>query len=648
MTQIFKYIFTYPKIPDFAFKSFESFHVQSDRVMVALLVLQWIIATFVTSIAYDTYFYGFFGGALIVLPLILLFPILKGDKFYRYLIAIAMMLFSVIFIQQYFGRIEMHFHVFIAMAILTLYKDIIPLIVAAATTILHHLVFNYLQLYEVSLFDMPVMVFNYGCGLDIVFLHAVFVVTELLVLGYIVRLHIEHTINLNDTQNKVSRLNKELHFSSLHDTLTGLPNRLFLKKKIIKIKRKAIKQKQKFAVIFLDLDHFKNINDTLGHDIGDALLQTVANILKKSMPKGSIITRIGGDEFILVLSGFENEEELLPVIQCLLDQFKNELLIKGYLLRLSASIGVSVFPNDSRDIKELMKYADIAMYQAKSDGRDNFSFFTQSLNAKIHDEVEMINDMQRALYDNEFQLFYQPKIDTHSKKVVGAEALLRWNHHSKGVIGPNIFIRLAESTGYILNLGKFVIQESVQAVKRFEELGYEDLRISINVSSRQFQNSELAKDIEQEVLKAGIDAKHLGVEITESIMMSHISQTLHILKQIKELGISIYIDDFGTGYSSLSYLKSFPIDVLKIDKNFVDDIQEEGDNKEILLNTILAMGKTLGLKVIAEGVEEKYQYEYLREKECDLTQGYYFAKPMSEEDFVNFLESQKTEPQNGE
>ena len=637
MNDMLRYIFTYPKIPSYADAAIRSFNEASDKVMIVLLLTQWFIATFITSIAYDTYMYGFFGGALIVIPMLILYPYLKGELFYRIFVAISMMLFSVIYIQQYLGRIEMHFYIFIAMAILTLYKDIVPLIVAAATTILHHIVFNFLQLYEVSLFDMPVMVFNYGCGWDIVILHATFVISELLVLGYLIRLQIEHSVELNQLKNNAAQLNKELSYSSSHDILTGLPNRLYLNEQLEQVKSDAEENNKKFALIFLDLDHFKNINDTLGHDIGDALLQMVANLLTKNMPKESLITRIGGDEFILVLSGLSDDMELLPIINSLLVEFRKELFIKGYSLQLSASIGIAIYPNDSTNIKELMKYADIAMYKAKADGRDSFSFFTQTLNTKIHNEVEIINDMQRAFYDNEFKLYFQPKVDVKTQKIIGAEALLRWEHPHKGIIGPNVFIPLAESTGFILTLGTFVIKEGIQSIKKFNDLGYKDLIISINVSSRQFQNKDLYQNLYREVQLAGIDPKQLGIEITESIMMKNTDNTLSILQNIQELGALIYIDDFGTGYSSLAYLKKFPIDILKIDKSFVDDIRQDGHNEGLLINTILAMGKTLGLKVIAEGVEYQYQFDFLKERECDFVQGYYFAKPMPQDQFIASL-----------
>lgn len=634
-------MFTHPKVPEFAQESFDKMYVQSDKVMLGLLILQWIISTFITSIAYNTYYYGFFGGAIIVAPLLLMYPYLKGDKFFRYFIAMGMMLFSVVFIQQYLGRIEMHFHIFIVMAILTLYKDIVPLVVAAATTIVHHVLFNYLQLYEFSLFNMPVMVFNYGCGFDIVILHAIFVVSELLVLIYLVRLQIQQYVDLDHAKDKVTTLNKELEHTSAHDNLTGLPNRVLLNNSISEMKKEATENSKKLALIFLDLDHFKNINDTLGHDIGDALLQTVSLMIKKNISKNDVAARIGGDEFILVISDLDDKGSLFPLIYKLLEDFRQELFIKGYTIRISASIGISIYPDDATQTKDLMKYADLAMYKTKADGRDNFNFFTQTQNSIVHAEVEMVNDMQRAFYDNEFKLYYQAKVDAKSEKIIGAEALIRWEHHEKGLIGPNQFIALAENTGFILNIGKLVINESVRTIKRLNDLGYKDLVISINISTRQFQNSNLEKELQEAINANEIDAKQVAIEITEGILMKYVDTSLQTLKRINALGVSIYLDDFGTGYSSLSYLKKFPIDTLKIDKSFVDDIQDDTEqNSSLLVNTILAMGKNLGIKVIAEGVETKAQADYLIALDCDTIQGYYYSKPIPEAEFIELLKSQ--------
>lgn len=631
-----------PFVPEFAFKNFNDHFLQSDKLMLILMLIQWAIATFVTSISYDTYLYGFIGGGLITLVLFIAHIYFKGTQVMRALVGVGMMLFSLIYIQQHLGRIEMHFHVFIALAILSVYKDIVPVMVAAATTIVHHLVFNFLQLYEVSLFGMPVMVFNYGCGMDIVFLHATFVIAEAVVIGYIIKLQIEYGVELNRSEKEISGLNEELSFTSLHDSLTGLPNRYNLYTQLKLMVANANRYERKFAVLFLDLDHFKNINDTLGHNVGDALLKSVSHKLKSMIRENDIVSRIGGDEFIIVLNDFNDSGTLEQVISKILDAFHQEWIVQKHFLRLSTSIGVAVYPDDSKDINELMKFADIAMYKAKSEGRDQFSFFTATLNAQVHEEVKIANDMHRALDDREFVLYYQPKIHIPTGNIIGAEALIRWKHNEKGMIYPGSFITIAENTGFILKLGTWIIDETVEMISRLQHAGYTDVHVSCNVSTRQFQNLHLYSDIENAIRSNEIDPSQFAIEITESVMMEYLDVTLEVLKKMKGLGIHICMDDFGTGYSSLSYLRLFPIDSLKIDKSFVDDISENENNDHILLNTIIAMGQTLNLNVIAEGVEEAYQMEYLKERGCTYYQGYYFAKPVPEDEFFALLEKNRS------
>lgn len=642
MNTTFEDFFKLPSIPTFAEKNFKDHFLQADKVMLALIGIQWFIATFITSISYDTYLYGFIGGGLITFILLIAYRFFKGTKVMRALVGIGMMLFSLIYIQQHLGRIEMHFHVFIALAILSIYKDTVPVFVAAATTILHHLVFNYLQLYEISLFGMPVMVFNYGCGMDIVLLHGIFVFAEALVIGYIIKLQIEYGVEQNRSENQILGLNEELSFTSLHDSLTGLPNRYNLYSQLKLMVANANRYERKFAVLFLDLDHFKNINDTLGHNVGDALLKAVSHKLKSMIRENDIVARIGGDEFIIILNDFNDSGSLEQVISKILDAFHQEWAVQKHFLRLSTSIGVAIYPDDSTEINELMKFADIAMYKAKSEGRDQFSFFTATLNAQVHEEVEIAHDMHRALEAREFVLYYQPKIHIETGKIIGAEALIRWKHHEKGMIYPNNFITIAENTGFILKLGTWIIDETAEMISRLEHSGYGDVHVSCNVSTRQFQNLHLFSDIENAIRSNAINPALFAIEITESVMMEYLDLTLEVIKKIKRLGVHICMDDFGTGYSSLSYLRQFPIDSLKIDKSFVDDISQTENNDHILLNTIIAMGQTLNLHVIAEGVEEKYQMEYLKEHGCAYYQGYYFAKPISEDDFFELLEKNRS------
>jgi EAL domain-containing protein (putative c-di-GMP-specific phosphodiesterase class I) len=344
---------------------------------------------------------------------------------------------------------------------------------------------------------------------------------------------------------------------------------------------------------------------------------------------------------LFILNDIDNTQSLEETIVKILDEFRNEWVVDNHFLRLSVSIGVAVYPDDSKDIDELMKFADMAMYKAKSEGRDQFSFFTSILNHKIHEEVDIANDMHRALDENEFVLYYQPKIEIKSGKIIGAEALIRWNHHNKGLISPINFIYIAENTGFILKLGTWIINETAQMISRLNHLGYNDIHVSCNVSTRQFQNLHLYSDIKNAILVNNIDPALFAIEITESVMMEYLDITLETVKKIKSLGAHICMDDFGTGYSSLSYLRQFPIDSLKIDKSFVDDIVQGGDNDHILLNTIIAMGQTLNLHVIAEGVEEAYQMEYLREKGCSYYQGYYFSKPVPEDDFFALVKKNR-------
>jgi diguanylate cyclase (GGDEF)-like protein len=639
---IFNFVkpFNYNEVPSYSKESFKAYFMHADKVMIYLSAIQWFIATFLSAIMYDTYLYGFISGGVLTFSLVVAYRFIAGTGAMRALVAIVMMLFSLIFIQQHLGRIEMHFHVFIAMAILSLYKDTLPILIAALTTIVHHLVFNYLQFYEISLFDMPVMIFNYGCGLDIVAFHAVFVIAEMIVLVYMVTLQLAHSIESHKQAKEVVALSKKLQYSSMHDSLTGLPNRQNLYENLQLITANANRHKDKFALLFLDLDKFKHINDTLGHDVGDELLKVIAIRLKSILRENDIVARIGGDEFIIILSDIKSEQSILECISKILELFKKEIVVKGKILKSSTSIGCAIYPDDSKDVNALMKYADMAMYSAKDSGKNGFKFFTKSLDDTLHNEVNMIKDIQRALSEGEFKLYYQAKVDVASQKIVGAEALIRWEHKTKGVIYPNSFIPIAESSSLILELGRFVINEAARFIKKMELLGFNDINISINISTIQTKDIELYYDLQNALQKNKIQAKNFSIEITESVMAEDTLLAAELLHKIQKLGIHIYLDDFGTGYSSLQYLQKFPIDALKIDKSFVDEIKVDSDKNLILLNTILLMGQSLEIKTIAEGIEEEYQLEYLKKKNCDFFQGYLVSKAIKEDDFIELLKLQ--------
>ncbi|DAB30582.1 MAG TPA: GGDEF-domain containing protein [Sulfurimonas sp. UBA12504] len=632
--------FSYKQVPEFTRDNFRLYFENSDKVMIILVIIQWFVATFVTSMMYDTYIYGFVSGGVLTLALFIAYKYLAGTPSMRALVAIVMMLFSLVYIQQHLGRIEMHFHIFIAMAILSLYKDTLPIIIAAITTIAHHLIFNYLQYYEVSLFEMPVMIFNYGCGFDIVLFHAIFVIAEMFVLAYIVQRQVQHSIELHKTENELVGVNEKLRYSSMYDSLTGLANRQNLYDKLQYITANSNRHKNKFALLFLDLDNFKSINDTLGHHIGDALLKVIAIRLKSVLRENDLVARIGGDEFIVILSDIKNEESILEGIEKILSIFKKEIIVKGKILKSSTSIGCALYPDDSKDINELMKYADMAMYSAKAHETNNFKFFTKSLDDNLHNEVNLVEDMHRALNEREFKLYYQAKVDVNTKKIVGAEALIRWEHTTKGLIFPNTFIPLAEHSAFILDIGKFVLCEGAKFIKKLELFGFDDINISLNISTLQAKDIQLYDHLKHAIETNNIQAKNLSIEITESVMVENSLFASDLLHKVRALGVSIHLDDFGTGYSSLQYLQKFPIDAIKIDKSFIDEIKKDNEKNLILLNTILIMGESLGLKTIAEGVEEQYQLDYLQKKKCDFYQGYLKSKAIPEAAFIELLKKQ--------
>lgn len=490
-------------------------------------------------------------------------------------------------------------------------------------------------------FGLAVILLNYKGGFPIVALHTLWVLIEVLILGYIIKLHMEYSVKLIQSEKQISGLNEELNYTSLHDTLTGLPNRYNLHAQLNFIVSNVQRYHRPFAVLCLDLDYFKNVNDTLGHSVGDTLLADVAKKLLAIVNTNDIVSRIGGDEFIVIVNDFDDQSALEHILMEILSLFHHEWVVETHFLRLSVSIGVALYPDDTHNVDELLKFADIAMHKAKEEGRDRFSFFTASLNQKIQKEVEIANDMHRGLYAGEFVLYYQPKVDIATGKIMGAEALIRWEHPLKGLVSPDDFIHIAENTGFIVKLGQWIIEETMRMVRRLMDQCYTDVQIACNVSTKQFQNLLLYDELKMLIETYNIDPRLFSIEITESVIVDYRETTLEMLENIQGLGIHICIDDFGTGYSSLSYLQKLPIGSLKIDKSFVDDITLQGDNSSILVNTIIAMGKALRLHIVAEGVEHQYQMEYLKARGCDVIQGYYFYKPLCEEDFFRMLQKNR-------
>lgn len=416
---------------------------------------------------------------------------------------------------------------------------------------------------------------------------------------------------------------KTIQYMAFYDSLTGLPNRNQFRNHLNEVLTKQIDKVQ--AVLFLDLDRFKIINDTKGHTVGDFILQKVAHRLAATVKSEGMVSRQGGDEFIILLEDTD-KGRATDVAQQILSEFSKPLEVNDQEFFVTPSIGISFYPDDGLDVETLIKNADTAMYQAKERGKNNFQFYSSNLNGISIRKMELENGLRKALEKDQLMLHYQPQVSLQTGELVGIEALIRWEHPEHGLIPPSEFIPLAEETGLIVLIGKWVLREACKQRKEWEQIGFHDFPVAVNVSVRQFEDDHLIDYISTLLNDIGLDGNHLELEITESIMQN-LENSRIILNKLKDLGVLLSIDDFGTGYSSLSYLKHLPIDKIKIDKSFVDDIIYHS-NQGIMVKTIIDMGLNLNFAVIAEGIETNEQLDFLKENECKIGQGYLFSKPI--------------------
>ena len=433
---------------------------------------------------------------------------------------------------------------------------------------------------------------------------------------------------------------QQAHF----DSLTGLPNRFLSLDRLSQLLSEAERNNEKVAVLFLDLDDFKKINDTLGHETGDKLLAEAATRIHNAIRNGDTVGRLGGDEFLVLLGGLEDAIDARPITEKLLGTFKDPFRIGGRELIQSTSIGVAIYPDDGDNVSELLRKADSAMYHAKELDRNTYSFFTEAMNRDVSRRLALEEQMHGALERDEFEVHYQPKFDIGNGRIIGSEALLRWNNPALGSVSPVEFVPIAEQTGLIIPIGRFVLDEALANTAAWQNCCDADFNIAVNISPCQFRDPQMVKYLNDAIRKNNITRGSLELEITEGVLMAGHSFIDETLAELKDIGVSIAMDDFGTGYSSMSYLRRYPFDVLKIDRSFISDITFDKADRE-LINAIIAMAHGLNLKVVAEGVETDGQLNYLSAQGCDYAQGYLFSKPVSADELTALLETEVRQAQ---
>jgi len=432
------------------------------------------------------------------------------------------------------------------------------------------------------------------------------------------------------------REDDRVHHIAFHDDLTALPNRLMLTERLDQALGRHRRAEMTLAVLYMNLDRFKVINDSLGHEAGDGLLCLVADRLRAQLREGDSLARVGGDEFVVLIENYHDSVALSACAQRLIEELGAPYLRGKKDCHVTASIGISTFPADGSDSQTLLKAADVAMYRAKETGRNNYQFYLPSMNVHTLERLELESDLRRALERGEFLLHYQPKVEVSSGLITGVEALLRWRHPLRGLVPPLDFIPLAEETGLIVPIGEWVLATACARTKAWQGRGLPQLSVAVNLSARQFADTMLLAKLTRIIHASGLDPSLLELEITESVVMSNGESAVAVLEQLKSIGVQIAIDDFGTGYSSLAYLKRFPIDILKVDRSFIRDIPaDSGDMK--ITRAIIAMAHSLRLKVVAEGVETAAQLQFLRSQCCDAVQGYFLCAPLREDELGDVL-----------
>ena len=445
----------------------------------------------------------------------------------------------------------------------------------------------------------------------------------------------------NDITKQILKREDDLHDMIHQDLLTKIPNRTMFNERLEYAIARARRQNSKLAVLFVDIDDFKNINDTLGHDIGDKLLLRISNYLVQAMRKSDLLARIGGDEFNVLIEDLDSVMAAQDIAEKLINHISMPVNIEGNTLNVTGSVGISVYPIDAKNSSALLKNADLAMYEAKSSGKNSCKFFSEELSTALQNRSTMLSELKLALQNNELELYYQPKFSFDSASIFGVEALLRWNSKKLGFLSPDAFIPLAEESTEIVRIGKWVIQTAAKDFAQWRKLGLKIDQVSINVSNVQFEKDDVVQILKDVIYKNDLKDGDLEVEITESYIHKNSEYALKILKEIREIGVDLAMDDFGTGYSSMSYLKRLPLTRLKIDKAFIDDLPNNNDDVEIT-KVIIALAKIMNLSTTAEGIETQEQLDFLKGLGCDEGQGYICSKPLAYDDFIKVMKNKIT------
>lgn len=432
---------------------------------------------------------------------------------------------------------------------------------------------------------------------------------------------------------------QKMTYLAEHDYLTDLPNRLLLTDRITQAISAAKRRGSKLAILFFDIDHFKRVNDTLGHEVGDQLLKVLSKKLQMCIRASDTLSRQGGDEFVVLLPELTDDAVPAEIAQKILFSIKDPISIANHELFITASIGIAVYPDDGDNVDVLTRHADAAMYHAKNSGRNNYQFFTKEMSARVAAQLTMENSLQKAIANNELLLFYQPKVSIKTGKIIGAEALIRWVHPQWGMMMPDRFIKIAEDSGLIRGIGHWVLREACTQNKKWQDSGLPEIPIAINVSVVELHHAHFTQEVTKVLLQTGLQPYHLELEVTESVAIQTEVTVINDLNKLKEMGVRLSVDDFGTGYSSLSYLKLLPVNTIKIDKSFIRDIQVDA-NDAAIVTAIIKMSQSLGLTVIAEGVETQAQLEFLQSHDCDEMQGYLFSRPLPADEFAALLAQQ--------